>query len=197
MSFSPLDSEIFGPLFAPPGMAEVFADDSLVAAMLRAEAALARCQARVGLAGHGLAEAIDMLNEEGLDNVFARHDRHAEATRRAARAWGLEILCLEPREYSSALTALLMPEGHDADRFRKLTLEAFDMSLGAGLAKVAGKVFRIGHLGSFNDLTLMGTLAGVDMGLELAGVPHRKGGVAAAMAYLADCAAKPAAKAAQ
>jgi alanine-glyoxylate transaminase / serine-glyoxylate transaminase / serine-pyruvate transaminase len=146
---------------------------------------------------YGLAEAIDMLNEEGLDNVFARHDRHAEATRRAARAWGLEILCLEPKEYSSALTALLMPEGHDADRFRKLTLEAFDMSLGAGLAKVAGKVFRIGHLGSFNDLTLMGTLAGVEMGLEIAGVPHRKGGVAAAMAYLADCAAKPAAKAAQ
>ncbi len=146
---------------------------------------------------YGLAEAIDMLNEEGLDNVFARHDRHAEATRRAARVWGLEILCLEPKEYSSALTALLMPEGHDADRFRKLTLEAFDMSLGAGLAKVAGKVFRIGHLGSFNDLTLMGTLAGVEMGLEIAGVPHRKGGVAAAMAYLADCAAKPAAKAAQ
>ncbi|MCA3261832.1 MAG: aminotransferase class V-fold PLP-dependent enzyme [Telmatospirillum sp.] len=146
---------------------------------------------------YGLSEAIDMMNEEGLANVFARHDRHAEATRRAARVWGLEILCLEPKEYSSALTALLMPEGHDADRFRKLTLEAFDMSLGAGLAKVAGKVFRIGHLGSFNDLTLMGTLAGVEMGLELAGVPHRKGGVAAAMAYLADCAAKPAAKAAQ
>ncbi len=146
---------------------------------------------------YGLAEAIDMLNEEGLGNVFARHDRHAEATRRAARVWGLEILCLEPKEYSSALTALLMPDGHDADRFRKLTLEAFDMSLGAGLAKVAGKVFRIGHLGSFNDLTLMGTLAGVEMGLEIAGVPHRKGGVAAAMAYLADCAAKPAAKAAQ
>jgi alanine-glyoxylate transaminase / serine-glyoxylate transaminase / serine-pyruvate transaminase len=146
---------------------------------------------------YGLSEAIDMLNEEGLDNVFARHDRHAEATRRAARAWGLEILCLEPKEYSSALTALLMPEGHDADRFRKLVLNAFDMSLGAGLAKVAGKVFRIGHLGSFNDLTLMGTLAGVEMGLEIAGVPHRKGGVAAAMGYLADCAAKPQAKAAQ
>lgn len=146
---------------------------------------------------YGLAEAIDMMNEEGLANVFARHDRHAEATRRAARAWGLEIQCLEPKEYSSALTALLMPEGHDADRFRKLTLEAFDMSLGAGLAKVAGKLFRIGHLGSFNDLTLMGTLSGVEMGLEIAGVPHRKGGVAAAMAYLADCAAKPAAKAAQ
>jgi alanine-glyoxylate transaminase/serine-glyoxylate transaminase/serine-pyruvate transaminase len=146
---------------------------------------------------YGLSEAIDMLNEEGLDNVFKRHDRHAEATRRAARAWGLEILCLEPAEYSSALTALLMPDGHDADRFRKMVLQSFDMSLGAGLSKVAGKVFRIGHLGSFNDLTLMGTLAGVEMGLEVAGVPHKKGGVAAAMAYLADCAAKPVAKAAQ
>jgi alanine-glyoxylate transaminase/serine-glyoxylate transaminase/serine-pyruvate transaminase len=146
---------------------------------------------------YGLSEAIDMLNEEGLDNVFKRHDRHAEATRRAARAWGLEILCLEPAEYSSALTALLMPDGHDADRFRKMVLQSFDMSLGAGLSKVAGKVFRIGHLGSFNDLTLMGTLAGVEMGLEVAGVPHKKGGVAAAMTYLADCAAKPVAKAAQ
>ncbi|MFM8799316.1 MAG: pyridoxal-phosphate-dependent aminotransferase family protein [Tagaea sp.] len=146
---------------------------------------------------YGLVEAIDMLHEEGLDNVFARHDRHAEATRRAARAWGLEILCVEPKEYSSSLTALLMPQGHDADRFRKLTLEAFDMSLGAGLGKVAGKVFRIGHLGSFNDLTLMGTLAGVEMGLSLAGVPHKKGGVYAAMVYLAECAAKPVAAAAQ
>ncbi|MCA3247445.1 MAG: aminotransferase class V-fold PLP-dependent enzyme [Azospirillum sp.] len=146
---------------------------------------------------YGLVEAIDMLHEEGLDNVFARHDRHAEATRRAARAWGLEILCVEPKEYSSSLTALLMPQGHDADRFRKLTLEAFDMSLGAGLGKVAGKVFRIGHLGSFNDLTLMGTLAGVEMGLSLAGVPHKKGGVDAAMVYLAECAAKPVAAAAQ
>lgn len=146
---------------------------------------------------YGLVEAIDMLHEEGLDNVFARHDRHAEATRRAARAWGLEILCVEPKEYSSSLTALLMPPGHDADRFRKLTLEAFDMSLGAGLGKVAGKVFRIGHLGSFNDLTLMGTLAGVEMGLSLAGVPHKKGGVDAAMVYLAECAAKPVAAAAQ
>lgn len=146
---------------------------------------------------YGLVEAIDMLHEEGLDNVFARHDRHADATRRAARAWGLEILCVEPKEYSSSLTALLMPQGHDADRFRKLTLEAFDMSLGAGLGKVAGKVFRIGHLGSFNDLTLMGTLAGVEMGLSLAGVPHKKGGVDAAMVYLAECAAKPVAAAAQ
>jgi alanine-glyoxylate transaminase / serine-glyoxylate transaminase / serine-pyruvate transaminase len=146
---------------------------------------------------YGLVEAIDMLHEEGLDNVFARHDRHAEATRRAVRAWGLEILCAEPKEYSSSLTALLMPAGHDADKFRKVTLEAFDMSLGAGLSKVAGKVFRIGHLGSFNDLMLMGTLAGVEMGLALAAVPHKKGGVEAAMAYLAECAAKPVAAAAQ
>ena len=119
-----------------------------------------------------------MLEEEGCANVFARHDRHAEATRRAVRAWGLEILCQVPEEYSSALTAVMMPPGHDADRFRKLVLEHFDMSLGTGLSKLAGKVFRIGHLGDFNDLTLAGTLAGVEMGLELAGVPHRKGGVA-------------------
>ncbi len=146
---------------------------------------------------YGLSEALDMMAEEGLDNVFRRHDRHAEATRRAARAWGLEILCLEPKEYSSALTALLMPAGHDADKFRKIVLNAFDMSLGAGLTKVAGKVFRIGHLGSFNDLMLMGTLSGVEMGLSLAGVPHRKGGAQAAMEYLAECAAKPVAAAAQ
>jgi alanine-glyoxylate transaminase/serine-glyoxylate transaminase/serine-pyruvate transaminase len=146
---------------------------------------------------YGLSEAIDMMNEEGLDRVFARHDRHAEATRRAARAWGLEILCQEPKEYSSALTALLMPAGHDADKFRKAVLGAFDMSLGAGLSKLAGKVFRIGHLGSFNDLMLMGTLSGVEMGLALAGVPHRKGGAQAAMDYLAECAARPAAAAAQ
>ncbi len=146
---------------------------------------------------YGLSEAIDMMNEEGLDRVFARHDRHAEATRRAARAWGLEILCQEPKDYSSALTALLMPAGHDADKFRKAVLTAFDMSLGAGLSKVAGKVFRIGHLGSFNDLMLMGTLAGVEMGLTLAGVPHRKGGAQSAMEYLAECAARPVAAAAQ
>ncbi len=133
---------------------------------------------------YGLAEAIDMLMEEGLANVFARHDRHAEATRRAVRAWGLEILCVNPAEYSSALTAVLMPSGHNADEFRKKTLAAYDLSLGAGLSKVAGKVFRIGHLGSFNDLMLMGTLAGVEMGLSLAGVPHAKGGVQAAMDYL-------------
>ena len=138
---------------------------------------------------YGLREALAMLlDEEGLDAVFARHQRHGEATRRAVRAWGLEVLALDPREYSGSLTAVLMPAGHDADRVRKTILEAFDMSLGTGLGKLAGKVFRIGHLGDFNDLTLMGTLAGVEMGLELAGVPVKKEGVQAAMEYLADCA---------
>ncbi|MCZ7660612.1 MAG: aminotransferase class V-fold PLP-dependent enzyme [Xanthobacteraceae bacterium] len=130
---------------------------------------------------YGLAEAIDMLHEEGLENVFARHDRHAEATRRAVRAWGLEVWCREPKHYSSSLTAVLMPAGHDADQFRKTALEHFDVSLGTGLSKIAGKVFRIGHLGDTNDLTILGTLAGVEMGLALAGVPVRKGGVQAAM----------------
>jgi alanine-glyoxylate transaminase/serine-glyoxylate transaminase/serine-pyruvate transaminase len=133
---------------------------------------------------YALAEAIDMLHEEGLENVFARHDRHAEATRRAARAWGLEILCKEPRHYSSSLTALMMPSGHDADTFRKTALEHFDISLGTGLSKVAGKVFRIGHLGDTNDLTIIGALGGVEMGLSVAGVPHKMGGVQAAMEYL-------------
>jgi alanine-glyoxylate transaminase/serine-glyoxylate transaminase/serine-pyruvate transaminase len=146
---------------------------------------------------YGLSEALDMFQEEGLDNVFRRHDRHAEATRRAVRGWGLEILCAEPKDYSSALTAVMMPAGHDADRFRKLVLSAFDMSLGQGLSKVSGKIFRIGHLGSFNDLMLMGTLSGVEMGLQLAGVPHRKGGAQAAIDYLAECAARPTAAAAQ
>ena len=145
---------------------------------------------------YGLREALRMLQEEGLENVFARHDRHAEATRRAVRAWGLEVLCAVPEEYSSSLTAVMTPPGHDADHVRKVILEAFDMSLGTGLGKVAGKVFRIGHLGDFNDLTLAGTLAGVEMGLELAGVPHKKGGAQAAMDYLAECARKPARKAA-
>ena len=145
---------------------------------------------------YGLREALAMLREEGLKNVFARHDRHAEATRRAVRAWGLEILCAVPEEYSSSLTAVMVPAGHDADHVRKVILDKFDMSLGTGLGKVAGKVFRIGHLGDFNDLTLMGTLAGVEMGLELAGVPHRKAGVRAAMDYLAECAAQPTRKAA-
>jgi alanine-glyoxylate transaminase/serine-glyoxylate transaminase/serine-pyruvate transaminase len=133
---------------------------------------------------YGLAEAIDMLHEEGLENVFARHDRLAEATRRAVRAWGLEVWCREPRDYSSSLTAVLMPEGHDADAFRKAALAHFDVSLGTGLSKIAGKVFRIGHLGDTNDLTILGALAGVEMGLALAGVPHRKGGVQAAMDFL-------------
>lgn len=135
---------------------------------------------------YGLRESIRMLLEEGLDNVFARHDRHAAATRLAVGAWGLEVLCLNPDEHSSSLTAVLMPEGHDADRFRAVVLEAFDMSLGTGLGRLAGKVFRIGHLGSFNDLMLAGTLAGVEMGLARADVPHEPGGVQAALDYLAD-----------
>lgn len=135
---------------------------------------------------YGLAEAIDMLHEEGLENVFARHQRHGEATRRAVQAWGLEVLCRNPRHYSGSLTAVLMPEGHDADHFRKVVLESFDMSLGNGLSKLAGRVFRIGHLGDFNDLMLAGTLSGVEMGLERAGVPYRRGGVQAALDYLSS-----------
>jgi alanine-glyoxylate transaminase/serine-glyoxylate transaminase/serine-pyruvate transaminase len=133
---------------------------------------------------YALAEAIDMLHEEGLESVFARHDRHAEATRRAVRAWGLEIWCREPRDYSPTLTAVLMPEDHDADLFRSIALEHYDVSLGTGLSKVAGKVFRIGHLGDINDLTMVGALAGVEMALSVAGVPHKKGGVQAAIDYL-------------
>jgi alanine-glyoxylate transaminase/serine-glyoxylate transaminase/serine-pyruvate transaminase len=134
---------------------------------------------------YGLEAAIAMLHEEGLANVFARHDRHAEATRRAVRAWGLKVLCREPRNYSSSLTAVLMPEGHSADGLRARIRDAFDMSLGNGLSRLADRVFRIGHLGDFNDLMLIGTLGGIEMGLELAKVPHQKGGVAAAMSYLA------------
>ena len=133
---------------------------------------------------YGLREAVAMLEEEGLDNVFKRHDRHAEATRRAVQTWGLDILCQNETEHSSIVTAVLMPTGHSEVAFRKVVLDNFNMSLGSGLGKIAGKVFRIGHLGDFNDLTLMGTLAGVEMGLELAGVPHKKGGVAEAMDYL-------------
>ncbi len=133
---------------------------------------------------YGLDESIKMLLEEGLDNVFARHARHAEATRAAVRAWGLEILCADPAEYSASLTAVMMPQGHDADRFRAIVLELFDMSLGAGLSKLKGSVFRIGHLGDFNDLALIGTLGGVEMGLAAAGVPHCRGGVRAAMDLL-------------
>ena len=136
----------------------------------------------------GLREALRMLQAEGLDAVFARHDRHAEAARRAARAWGLELLCVDPSEYSSSLTAVLTPRGHDAARLLDVILDRFDMALGVGLGKLAGKVFRIGHLGDFNDLGLLGTLAGVEMGLALAGVPHRPGGVGAALAWLTECA---------
>ncbi len=137
---------------------------------------------------YGLREALHMLQEEGLDNVFARHARHSEATRRAVRAWGLEILCAEPAEYSNSLTAVVVPEGHDADRVRGIVLERFDMSLGTGLGKLQGKVFRVGHLGHFNDLMLAGTLCGVEMGLALAGVPIRKGGVQAALDFLTSAA---------
>lgn len=133
----------------------------------------------------GLREALSMLREEGLTNVFARHDRHAEATRRAVRAWGLEVLCVDPAEYSNSLTAVLLPEGHDADRVRQIILERFDMSLGTGLGKLRGRIFRIGHLGYFNDLMLAGTLCGVEMGLRLAGVPAAGGGVQVALEFLA------------
>lgn len=132
----------------------------------------------------GLKEAIAMLHEEGLDNVFQRHTRHGEATRAAVEAWGLEVWCEEPKEYSSSLTAVLMPKEHNADKLREIILDAFDMSLGTGLSKLAGKVFRIGHLGHFNDLTLAGTLSGVEMGLQLAEVPHKAGGVNAALNHL-------------
>jgi alanine-glyoxylate transaminase/serine-glyoxylate transaminase/serine-pyruvate transaminase len=133
---------------------------------------------------YGLREAIGMLNEEGLEQVFARHTRHAEATRRAVAAWELEVLCANPTEYSSSLTAVLVPDGHNADKLRNVVLESFDMSLGMGLGKLAGRVFRIGHLGHFNDLTLAGTLAGVEMGLALAQIPHRRGGTQAALDFL-------------
>ena len=137
---------------------------------------------------YGLRESIRMLEEEGLDQVFARHDRFGEATRRAVRAWGLEILCEEPLEYSSVLTAVMMPAGKGADALRRVILENFNMSLGNGLGKVADQVFRIGHLGDLNSLSLIGTLAGVEMGLELGGIDHLKGGVQAAMQYLSESA---------
>jgi alanine-glyoxylate transaminase / serine-glyoxylate transaminase / serine-pyruvate transaminase len=133
----------------------------------------------------GLREALAMLlDEEGLDAVFRRHARHAEATRRAVAGWGLEILCQDAREYSNSLTAVVVPHGYDADRLREIILDAFDMSLGTGLGRLKGKVFRIGHLGWFNDLMLAGTLSGVEMGLHRAGIPHRSGGVGAALEYL-------------
>lgn len=132
----------------------------------------------------GLRESIAMLLEEGLDNVFKRHQRHAEATRAAVRAWGLDVLCANAIEYSSSLTAVLIPEGFDEGEFRRVVLDHFDMSLGQGLGKLKGRVFRIGHLGDFNDLMLCGTLCGVEMGFALAGIPHERGGVAAALAVL-------------
>ncbi len=135
---------------------------------------------------YGLREALNMLNEEGLENVFARHRRHSEATRRAVRAWGLEIVAVDPREYSDSLTAVFTPTGYSADELRQVVLDRFNMPLGTGLGRVQNKVFRIGHLGDFNDLMLAGTLAGVEMGLEIAGIPHNKGGVDAALAYLTE-----------
>jgi len=134
---------------------------------------------------YGLCEALSMLLEEGLANVFARHRRHAEATRRAVQAWGLELVPLNPEEYSSSLTAVKVPDGHDADALRKAVLDRFDMSLGTGLGKLKGKIFRIGHLGDFNDLMLAGTLSGVELGLAVSGIPFKRGGVTAALDYLA------------
>jgi alanine-glyoxylate transaminase/serine-glyoxylate transaminase/serine-pyruvate transaminase len=134
---------------------------------------------------YGLREALHMMTDEGLTNVFARHNRFAEATRCAVRAWGLELLCAEACEYSSTVTAVVMPKGHDADAFRKTALERFDISLGTGLGKLKGRVFRIGHLGDFNDLMLAGTLSGVEMGLAAAAVPFARRGVSAALEFLA------------
>ncbi|MBX9864045.1 MAG: aminotransferase class V-fold PLP-dependent enzyme [Hyphomicrobium sp.] len=145
---------------------------------------------------YGLDEAIRLIHEEGLENLFARHERLAEATRLAVRAWGLEVNCRDAKYDSPAVTTVLMPEGHNADAFRKIVLENLNMSLGTGLNKLAGKAFRIAHLGDTNELTVLGALTGVEIGLELAGVPHKKGGVLAAMNYIADCAKPQAAKAA-
>jgi alanine-glyoxylate transaminase/serine-glyoxylate transaminase/serine-pyruvate transaminase len=139
---------------------------------------------------YALREALEMIQEEGLENIFRRHQRYGDATRAAVRAWGLDILCEEPAEYSNSLTAVVLPDGHNADRLRQIILEKFDMSLGTGLGQLAGKVFRIGHLGAFNDLTLAGTLSGVEMGLGLAGVPHKPGGVQAALNSLASSVAE-------
>jgi alanine-glyoxylate transaminase/serine-glyoxylate transaminase/serine-pyruvate transaminase len=134
---------------------------------------------------YGLREALQMIHEEGLESTFRRHERHAKAVRAAVWEWGLEVVCSEPQEYSSTVTAVFTPEGCDADQLRTTILEHFDMSLGAGLGKLAGRVFRIGHLGHFNDLMLAGTLAGIEMGLRLASVPHNEGGVMAALRHLA------------
>ena len=135
---------------------------------------------------YGLKESLKMLNEEGLENVFKRHDRLAKATRIAVQAWGLEILCLEEKHYSSVLTAVLVPEKHNADELRRIILENFNMSLGNGLSKLQGKVFRIGHLGDFNDLMLLGTLNGIEMGLSISNIPFQKGGVEKASQFLKE-----------
>jgi alanine-glyoxylate transaminase/serine-glyoxylate transaminase/serine-pyruvate transaminase len=146
---------------------------------------------------HGLAEGIAMLHEEGLDNVFARHHRLAEATRRAVRAWGLEIMCREARYYSPTITAVMLPEGHDADAFRNLALDTFNISYGASFGRYAGKYFRIGHLGDVNDGMLVGALGITEMALALAGIPHKKGGVQAAVDFLISAHAAPARAAAE
>ena len=146
---------------------------------------------------HGLAEGIAMLHEEGLDNVFARHHRLAEATRRAVRAWGLEIMCRDAKYYSPTVTAVLLPDGHDADAFRNLALDTFNISYGASFGRYAGKYFRIGHLGDVNDGMLMGALATTEMALALAGIPHKKGGVQAAVDYLISAHTSPARAAAE
>jgi len=145
---------------------------------------------------YGLDESIRLINEEGFENVLARHARLGEAVRTAVRAWGLEVNCRDAKYDSPAVTTVLMPDGHNADAFRKLVLETFNMSLGTGLNRLAGKAFRIAHLGDTNELTVLGALTGVEMALELAGIPHRKGGVQAAMAYIADSAKPATAKAA-
>jgi alanine-glyoxylate transaminase / serine-glyoxylate transaminase / serine-pyruvate transaminase len=138
---------------------------------------------------YGLDAAIDMLNEEGLEQVFARHQRFGEATRRAVAAWGLETICLDPRLHSPVLTGMMLPKGCDADGFRTIALDRFDISLGTGLGRLAGKAFRIGHLGDINELTLLGALAGVEMSLSLAGVACKQSGVLAAMTYLRETSA--------
>ena len=135
---------------------------------------------------YGLHESLQMLEDEGLENVYTRHQRHGEATRRAARAWGLDIVPLNANEYSDSLTALYTPAGHSADELRQVALERFNMPLGTGLGRFQNKVFRIGHLGDFNDLMLAGTLSGVEMSLDIAGIPHNKGGVATALDYLTE-----------
>ena len=145
----------------------------------------------------GLSVSIDMLHEEGLENVFARHNRLAEATRRAVKAWGLDTICVDPKAYSPTLTAVLLPDGHDADAFRALALEHFNISYGSSFGRFAGKMFRIGHLGDTNETTMIGALAATEMALSLAGIPHKKGGTQAAMDYFVSAAGNPAKQAAE